>query len=144
MDFIEKFTVGSLDTRSYLVDGEYLIDPGGFNPRLRKKIESAEVSLEALLLTHAHADHFAGIFEVRDIYPDCPVYCHEQAVEALARPEKNLSAWLGEEISFAGATALGEETFLEKEYEFEVIYTPGHSPGSISFYWPKEELLVSG
>ncbi|MGM0381576.1 MAG: MBL fold metallo-hydrolase, partial [bacterium] len=33
---------------------------------------------------------------------------------------------------------------LEKEYEFEVIYTPGHSPGSISFYWPKEELLVSG
>ncbi len=141
---VEKFILGPLETCTYLVDGKFLIDPAGVNSELEYKLEGAAGELEAILLTHAHADHFAGLNKILQIYPDCPVYCHRTAAEILSDPERNLSAWLGEENSYDSAIPVSEESGLPLEEGPEIIHTPGHSPGSVSYYWSEENRLFCG
>ncbi len=142
--FVKKFTVGPLKTCMYLVEGKFIIDPAGFNAEIKRELENTGGGPEAILLTHAHADHFAGLKELLEIYPGCPVFCHNRAREILADPARNLSGWLGEEYSYDGARPVSNGKLPGIKTGPEVIYTPGHSPGSISFYWPEENSLFSG
>jgi glyoxylase-like metal-dependent hydrolase (beta-lactamase superfamily II) len=100
----------------------HYIDAGGLVPK-------------ALLLTHAHADHIAGVDRLLARYGDMPVYLHEAERGFCSDPMLNLSGmmgmhvtarepdhWLrdGDELTIRGAT-------------FRVIHTPGHSPGGVLF-----------
>ncbi|MFD0871065.1 hydroxyacylglutathione hydrolase [Chlamydia abortus] len=137
---IEVVTLGPLQTNAYLLTNPertkaVVIDPG-MNPQaLIRKLGDLEV--EAILLTHAHFDHIGGVDEIRKL-KQCPVYLHDAEADWLTNPNKNGSArWpeIGGPIQTDPAEyALDEGQTLELlGSTFQVLHTPGHSPGSVSF-----------
>lgn len=149
---IETFTLGPLQTNAYVLsntaeDGSergIVIDPGMGPKKLLERIASMKV--EAIVLTHAHFDHMAGVDVVRKA-AGCPVYLHDAEADWLSDPKKNGSArWPDATPPITAEPAeyaLDEGQRLELIGEtFQVMHTPGHSPGSISLLCGSE--LFSG
>ncbi len=141
---VQRFVLGDVSTNAYLLGGRYLIDPGGWSPQLERAVGEAGEDLEAVLLTHAHYDHIAGISRLRERRPACPVYCHSREVSALEDPEQNMSAWTGSPLSFAAEAHLEEVDLTVDGDPVELIETPGHTPGSVSFHWVSRKTLFVG
>lgn len=134
------FPLGALQTNSYLVRNEQtneaiIIDAGANPGELLRKAETCQV--KAILLTHAHFDHIAGLNEVRKI-TNAPVYIHASEQEWLINPDLNGSSrWPG----LGGATICDKAEYELKDgqklelagFSLSVWHTPGHSPGSLSF-----------
>lgn len=141
---MESFVLGSFSTNAYLLDGRYLVDPGGMNGALRDRLEASEPCLEAILLTHAHADHFLGVEEVRSIVGECPLYCHSDDLSLLEHPRLNLSEWQGDPRQLNAVQPLESAELTIDGEPLEVLETPGHTPGSVSLYRASEDVLLSG
>jgi hydroxyacylglutathione hydrolase len=125
-----------------------IVDPGGEPDMLIGACEGAGAQLSAIWLTHSHLDHAAGVAAILARY-DVPLLGHpdervlreripeiasmyglpEQQWPACPEPTRELRG--GEELQVGNATA-------------QVLFTPGHSPGHLSFYFPSEHLVVSG
>jgi hydroxyacylglutathione hydrolase len=147
---IETFVLGPVLTNAYLVYDEekkkgIVIDPGMGPASLVKRIAELELKVEAILLTHAHFDHIGGVEEVRAA-TGAPVYVHEEEAGWLEDPKRNGSGfWPGLPlISCRPAEHLlsGGERLTFFGRTFEVLHTPGHSPGSVSFL--SGEVLFGG
>lgn len=136
---IEMFPLGPLMTNAYLVydpaqEAGILFDPGMNPAPLIKRIKEIKVQIEAILLTHAHFDHIGGLEEVREL-TQAPVYIHEQESDWLTNPQLNSSGlWMQEIVCQPAESILygGEEIHLLNK-KFQVLHTPGHSPGSVSY-----------
>lgn len=142
--------LGALETNCYLLftdEGQgIVIDPGMQPQALLEQIEDLEIV--AILLTHAHFDHIGGLEEVRQA-TGAPVYIHDLEAAWLEDPALNGSArWpmVTPPISCRPrdkSLADGETLYLAG-FSIEVLHTPGHSPGSVSFYLPEEKILLAG
>lgn len=137
---VYPFPLGPLQTNCYLVCNEktneaILIDAGA-NPKWILAQASA-FQIKAILLTHAHYDHIAGLNEIREA-TKAPVYIHGSEQEWLGNPELNRSGlWsseLGPVICEKAEFELRDEQLLNLAgFQIYVIHTPGHSPGGTSF-----------
>jgi hydroxyacylglutathione hydrolase len=136
----QTFSLGALDTNAYVVTDAgrskaIVIDPGTADPSLLRRLEQFDV--EAVLLTHAHFDHIGGVEAVRKRF-GCPVYLHSAEKDWLGDAAKNGSLhWPDATPPIAGEPpdrllADGEELQLLGD-TFKVLFTPGHSPGSVGF-----------
>lgn len=149
---IDTIVLGDLEANCYCVRPEetsancLLIDPG-LNPEpLVHFLVHNELTPEIIVATHGHADHIGGIETVRQHWPAVKVAICKDDAEMLTSPAKNLSI-LAEvmvqarpaEICFAK-----ERSFEAVGLRFEIIYTPGHSPGGICLYNSEEAVLFSG
>lgn len=146
----ERIPLGPLQTNCYVLhhEGEAIVvDPGGGAPQLESWLEQQKVKPAAILLTHAHFDHIGAVDHIRKTY-NIEVYLHEAEEDWLMDPHKNGSG------SFLGAnsiTAKPAEHLLKEEgklsigsFTFDVLETPGHSPGSVSFYHEASSTVFSG
>ena len=130
---ITRHVVGTIETNSWIIQsrGEaLLIDPGAEDAALLESVSG--LNLVAVVLTHGHVDHIAGItpFVRRGI----PICIGEGDAAALGDPRLNLSVWLGTPLSVPGCVPriLGAgETVTVGDCVFTVCELPGHSPGSI-------------
>lgn len=116
----------------------WIIDPGAEAGRIKSEIQKARVKPVKILLTHAHGDHIAAVDELRDFYK-IPVLIHEDDHPLLISAEENLSAAFGMPIAARPANGFlkaGEKLTLGN-LSFEVIETPGHTPGGITIYGEK-------
>ncbi|GBF12616.1 MBL fold metallo-hydrolase [Tepidibacillus infernus] len=137
---IERFILGDFQMNSYLlIEGKdaILIDVG-FDPfSIEKFIKEKELTLKAILLTHAHLDHIGGLEQIRERFK-VPVYLHQEEKEWLSSPQLNGSEifpFFGEVKCKPADVLLCDLDSLEIESFFiEVIHTPGHTPGGISYY----------
>ncbi|MBW7476784.1 MBL fold metallo-hydrolase [Paenibacillus oenotherae] len=146
---IETFTLGPLQTNAYLITEEtgrrgIIIDPGVNPKRLIERIR--DLTIEAIVLTHAHFDHMGGVDEVRKA-AGCPVYVHDLEADWLTDAGKNGSLrW--SEVTAPLSTAPAEYALDEGQkleligHTFNVMHTPGHSPGSVSLHCDGH--LISG
>ncbi|KZE67456.1 metal-binding protein [Paenibacillus jamilae] len=146
---IRSFNLGPLQTNAYLLQGDdpqraVIIDPGMNPGPLLRAIES--LTIEAVMLTHAHFDHIGGVEEIRNA-KGCPVYLHALEQDWLTSPKLNGSL-MWPEASPPISTEPAEYDLAEGQqlnligHTFKVFHTPGHSPGSVSFLCGKD--LFSG
>ena len=146
---IEKFVTGIISTNCYLVINEetkqtVVIDPAACPSYLMGHMKSEGLQVEAILLTHGHFDHIMGIDDLRREFP-VPVYVHEGDRETLLDPALNLSSSYTDGYTFDGADYIRDGQRLELAgFSFQVIHTPGHTPGGVCYYLESEGVLFSG
>ncbi|HED52959.1 MAG TPA: MBL fold metallo-hydrolase [Phycisphaerales bacterium] len=135
---IRSVPLGAYQTNCYTIQGGdhlWIIDAGYQPEPLLKLIRESGLSPEAIILTHAHSDHIAGIPDILREYPNTPIWIHENEQRWLHDPQLNLSAFLGQPISVPGPDRLiaEGETLSLGDSTWNVLHTPGHSPGSLTF-----------
>ncbi|MGM0445484.1 MAG: MBL fold metallo-hydrolase [Bacillota bacterium] len=144
-------TVGVNFTNCYLIGKRnskaIVIDPGDDIDKIIDMIEEYNLTVEKIINTHGHFDHITANDELKE-KTEAEVYIHEDDKEFLVNPERNLSSLLGSSntISLDKADHILQQgdTINIEDYLFEIIHTPGHSPGSICLYDNKKQILISG
>lgn len=102
------------------------------------------LKVEMILLTHSHWDHIANAAELKRRL-DVPVYIHAKDAPNLLVPGSDrLPMIRAVEGVKADHFFKDGERLKVGELEIEVLHTPGHSPGCVCFYLPKEGVLISG
>jgi hydroxyacylglutathione hydrolase len=146
----ERIPLGPLQTNAYILshsNGTCIIfDPGSEGSELVNYIEKQGLTPLAILLTHAHFDHIGAVDDVRNKW-NVPVYIHQNEQDWLGNPLLNGSYYfMGEEVRVKEAQhVLTHEQKLEiGEFILQVLETPGHSPGSVSYYCEEIEAVFSG
>ena len=122
--------------RSNFNDDEcYLIDIGNAADVLNDI--SCHEYIKGIFLTHPHYDHICGINQIVDRFPNCTVFCSEYTKIALADSKVNLSFYHQTPIIYKGENikviADNECIALFHNIHFEVVATPGHNEGSLTF-----------
>lgn len=147
----QRIPLGPLQTNAYILTNSnkecVIFDPGGDGQRLNAILRQQGLKPVAVLLTHAHFDHIGAIDDVIANW-DVPVYIHEKEKNWLKDPALNGSAYFipGQEIlSKAEPTILPKEgSLVVNDFHLDLYYTPGHSPGSVSYYCKELGVVFSG
>ena len=146
---VEMLTVGAIAENCFLVrrqgsDRVLVVDPGEEAERILAA--AAEMgTVEAILLTHCHFDHIGAVAPVAAA-TGAPVYCPKVEVPLLA-DIMAFVPWEGfgpYESYDADETVEGGETLELAGLELDVIFTPGHSPGHVTYSVRGEDALFSG
>jgi glyoxylase-like metal-dependent hydrolase (beta-lactamase superfamily II) len=144
------FTVGPVAENCWIArpDGgsrAVMVDPGDEAERLLGAVEQLGVTVEAILVTHCHFDHIGAVAPVARA-TGAPVYCPAIEVPVLA----DIMAWVpwpgfGPYESYdADETVSGGERLELAGLTFEVLSTPGHSPGHVTYVVEGEDAIFSG
>ena len=143
-------TVGQVQENCFIARMEgsthaVIVDPGEEAPRLLQAIEDAGVTLDAILLTHTHFDHVGAVAPVARA-TGAPVYCPQLEVPVL-QDVMAYVPWPGfgpYESWDPEHTVAGGETLELAGLTFDVVFTPGHSPGHVTYAVRDEGALFSG
>jgi hydroxyacylglutathione hydrolase len=146
-----RLPLGPLQTNCYILseqDGTCLIiDPGEEGSKLHNWLREKKLSPIAILLTHAHFDHIGAVDYIRDSY-EIPVYIHMREAKWLNDPSlngsQNFMMVQPMRVKEADILIQKEEMLEIGAFKFQILETPGHSPGSISLYFKEGRLVVSG
>jgi glyoxylase-like metal-dependent hydrolase (beta-lactamase superfamily II) len=145
---VRMFTVGPVAENCFLFrrDGAreaVIVDPGEEAPRLLGAIEDLGLDLQAILLTHTHFDHVGAVAPVAKA-TGAPVYCPKLEVPVL-QDIMSFVPWPGFgpfESWDPEETVEGGEQLQLAGFDIDVIFTPGHSPGHVTY--AVEDALFSG
>jgi hydroxyacylglutathione hydrolase len=148
---VRMFTVGAVEENCFIVrapgsDRAVIIDPGDEPERLLQAVEALEIeTVEAILITHTHFDHVGAVAPVAAA-TGAPVYCPELETHVLANV-MDYVPWPGFgpfESYDADHTVGGGETLELAGLRFDVSFTPGHSPGHVTYAIKDERAIFSG
>jgi glyoxylase-like metal-dependent hydrolase (beta-lactamase superfamily II) len=143
------FTVGPVAENCFLVRDDsphaLIVDPGDEPDRLLGAIESLGVTLDGILLTHTHFDHVGAVAPVVRA-TGAEVWVPEIEKVVLA-DIMSFVPWPGFgpfESYDAEHTLSGGERFELAGFEIDVVFTPGHSPGHVTYSIADEQAIFSG
>jgi hydroxyacylglutathione hydrolase len=148
---VRMFTVGPVQENCFIVRRKgaasaLIVDPGDEPQKLLSALESLKVeTVEAILITHTHFDHIGAVAPVAKA-TGAPVYCPELEKDVLANI-MDYVPWPGFgpfESYDADLTVSGGETLELAGLGLEVVFTPGHSPGHVTYALAEEQALFSG
>ena len=136
---VRMFTVGMVQENTYLFrqdgsDRALMVDPGDEADRLLGAIRELGVTVEAILLTHTHFDHVGAVAPVARA-TGAPVYCPQLETQVLA-DIMSYVPWPGFgpfESYDADETVAGGERLELAGFDIDVVFTPGHSPGHVTY-----------
>ncbi|MHA1201073.1 MAG: MBL fold metallo-hydrolase [Candidatus Heimdallarchaeaceae archaeon] len=146
---IDLEVTGPLKTNCYLLYDKgskeaALFDVAGEIDKHLKTIKRENLTVKYLFCTHCHFDHVMGVKEVRTLFPDAQLVCNEKELDVLENMGK-----FARIFQFDSASLGKFDIFIEDNQNFELgklkikaILSPGHTPGSICFYF--EDRLISG
>jgi hydroxyacylglutathione hydrolase len=147
---VRQLTVGPIAENCYLLRREgsghgLIVDPGEEADRILAEVEEMGVEIEAILLTHCHFDHIGAVAPVARA-TGAPVHCPEIEVPVLADIMSFVPyAGFGPYESYeADETLAGGETLQLAGLTLDVVSTPGHSPGHVTYAVHDEKALFSG
>ena len=149
---IDYLILGGYQTNCYVLRQNdaaqdcLIIDPGLEADELLEFIEEQKLNPLAVVLTHGHIDHIAGVTALRSRFPKLKLYIHKLDANMLSEPVNNLSTMTG-----AGFTTEPEDVSLQDGDEIDlagvkllVLHTPGHTPGGISLYSKQDGVVFVG
>jgi hydroxyacylglutathione hydrolase len=142
------FTVGPVAENTYIFrrdgsDRALIVDPGEEAPKLLGAIEELGLDLQAILLTHTHFDHVGAVAPIAKA-TGAPVYCPKLEVPVL-QDIMSFVPWPGFgpfESWDPEETVEGGERLQLAGFDIDVIFTPGHSPGHVTY--AVDDALFSG
>ncbi|CDO01899.1 metallo-beta-lactamase family protein [Oceanobacillus picturae] len=145
---VKALPLGPIGTNCYIIHNEgnaLIIDPGGNPEKVMALMEDLILTPKAILLTHAHFDHIGAVQELREKY-QIDVYLHSEEKNWLQDASLNGSLGLmGQEITtYEAENELQEGDTEMYGFTFEIRHTPGHSPGSVSFVFHDQSIVISG
>jgi hydroxyacylglutathione hydrolase len=148
---VRMFTVGPVQENCFVVRergarNAVIVDPGDEADRLITALGELQVeTVEAILVTHTHFDHIGAVAPVARA-TGAPVYCPKLETQVLANI-MDYVPWPGFgpfESYEADHTVEGGETLELAGLSFDVVFTPGHSPGHVTYALPAHDALFSG
>lgn len=147
---VEMLTVGPVAENCFLLrrqgsDKLLIVDPGEEADRILAAVAASGAEVEAILITHCHFDHIGAVAPVAAA-TGAPVYCPAIEVPVLADimsfvPYPGFGPF---ESYDADETVAGGETLELAGLEIDVVFTPGHSPGHVTYAVRDEDALFSG
>lgn len=152
---IEQIKVGSMAVFSYIVGcGEKkegaIIDPGGGEKLILKKVKDLGFTVMYIINTHSHPDHTCGNKTIADA-TGAKIVIHKLDAPSLTSVDYGLFSFtLGGQTSPSAQVLVDNGDIIKVgNVELEVIHTPGHTPGSICLYTDKnlftgDTLFVEG
>ena len=146
---VRCLTVGPVAENCYLVRGDgaehaLIVDPGEEPDRILSLADELGVKVDAILLTHTHFDHIGAVAPVARA-TGAPVYCPELEVPVLADIMSWVPPGFGPYESYEADHALrGGERLELAAFEIDVLHTPGHSPGHVTYSILAEAALFLG
>jgi hydroxyacylglutathione hydrolase len=147
---VRMFTVGPIQENCFLFrrdgsDRALIVDPGDEADRLLAAIDELGVQLDGILLTHTHFDHVGAV---------APIARATGAEVWVPEIEKDVLANINDYVRWPGFgpfedydaehTVSGGETLELAGFEIDVLFTPGHSPGHVTFHVADEAAIFSG
>lgn len=152
--------MGELETNCYLVWDEetkecLVIDPADDGVSISEEINNKKLKVKAIFLTHGHFDHCLGALDLKLIY-NVDFGCSSKDAFLLERQDETAKHFLKKPIEVPNFIKIDIDLDKIKNFSLgkeiiEIIKTPGHTPGSVCFYWKptlpsleKGGLLFSG
>lgn len=146
---VETIICGPMDVNSYVVheDGGTVcvaVDPADAKP-VRSYIESKNLSLSHILLTHGHFDHIGGVAELQSAF-SAQVCVHVDDAGMLHNDSRSLAAFFGMRIAPCHADILlSDGDCIELDgMRFSVLHTPGHTKGGVCYLLERAQALFTG
>ena len=146
---IGKITMGMCQTNCYFLYNEgssdvIFVDPADHGKHIYDKLKENGFDVKGIILTHGHFDHIMGTKQLREL-SGCKLYAPKADKVLLDDAYVNYSAQWAK-----GYTVEADEYFDDGDeleiagIRFKVISTPGHTIGSVCFYFEEDKILVSG
>ncbi len=144
--YFKKLVVGPLNTNCYIIGSEktdeaVIVDPGGEPEKIFRSVVKGNLRVKYIVATHAHFDHVGGVKKLKESI-SAPFLIHAMDLEILKHAVEAAS-WLNIHIDKPPEPDgfLDDGDLLEiGELRLKVLFTPGHSPGSLSFFFDKRVL----
>jgi hydroxyacylglutathione hydrolase len=147
---VRAFTVGAFQENTFILrrdgaDKALVIDPGDEAEKLLGALEQLGANVEAILITHTDIDHVGAVAPLARA-TGAPVYCPKLEVQRLAdimghAPMPGLGPYEGYD---ADHTVEGGEELTLADMRIEVVATPGHTEGHVTYAFPDEKVIASG
>jgi hydroxyacylglutathione hydrolase len=147
---VRQLAVGAIAENCFVFRREgsekaLIVDPGEEAERILAEVEDMGAEVEAILVTHCHFDHIGAVAPVAKA-TGAPVYCPEIEVPVLADimafvPYSGFGPY---ESYQADESVKGGETLELADLAIDVVFTPGHSPGHVTYSVRDEEAIFSG
>ena len=146
---ISTFILGEMHTNCYFIIDEetnkaVIVDPAAELDRLLRIIKERNLSVEFILLTHAHFDHMMALDGLREAV-NAPLYVHEFDAEAVTDPKLSyMEQFAGINTGFKSAERLLSDGDVLRfgNVEIKVMHTPGHTMGSVCYFI--EDNIITG
>jgi hydroxyacylglutathione hydrolase len=147
---VRAFTVGPFQENTYVLradgsDRAIVIDPGDNGDQLLEVIEKLGATVEAILITHTDVDHVGAVAPLAKA-TGAPVYCPKLEVERLADIMGHVAMpGIGPYDGYeADETVEGGERLELAGMTIDVVATPGHTEGHVTYAFPDEKVIASG
>ena len=143
---LDIYETGSMPVNTYVLKDEeskeaIVIDVGGDFENIKNKTESQGYTIQYILNTHGHFDHVLGEIYARQNYPTLPIYIHKDDICHLQRIKEEMSFFCSVPKDMINVFEQYPPEFIDEKTELligknkvDILYTPGHSQGSLSFY----------
>ncbi|HRN70027.1 MAG TPA: MBL fold metallo-hydrolase [Candidatus Woesebacteria bacterium] len=151
---IHRYPLGQMQANCYILEQEdscLIIDPTDEAGFILEKILKKHLTLVGLIATHGHFDHIMAVGEIQLTLAaqgiDLPLYIHAKDTFLLKRVVETAKHFLNYEpavIPIQSTKELSTGDLKIQHFEFQIIHTPGHTPGSCCFYFKNDNVLFTG
>jgi len=151
MIYFEKFVLGPIENNTYLVIDEStslaaVIDPAAPSEAIHRKIEEKNAQLNLILLTHAHFDHIGGVKSLtRQFSNGIQIALHDADLDLWRKGGGSRDFGFEFEPGDEPDLILTDETpLILGDIRIEVLHTPGHTRGHVTYYLPQHASAFCG
>lgn len=146
---IDTIVVGPIQTNCYIVWNEstkeaLVFDPGDQGVKIYEELQKRQLTLKAIFLTHGHFDHMnAAAYLVNQTHARS--YISREEERLVTDPNLNCSILFGQPSSFVPDEYVKDNDILfYLDTQMKVMSTPGHTAGSVCYYFEEDSVLISG